>query len=173
MTSNLNLEVGTLALNISTITKQEMIDIFYPVGSVYISMNITSPATIFGGKWTQITDCFLWCTHYSSKATGGDKKIKVENLPSHNHGVDITSSDMSGDNYGRLINATLRDSQSEGRFIVNQTNNSYKGGSDRSLFNVRLELSHTHNVIGATDKTGSGTDYMPPYITIYAWYRTA
>ena len=154
------------------LTKNELIDLFYPVGSIYTSMNSTSPATIFGGTWTQITDRFLYCAN-SSKATGGDKKIKVENLPAHNHEVNITSSDMSGDKYGRLINATLRDSQSEGRFIVNQTNNSYKGGSDRSLFNIRLELSHTHNVMGATGNTGSGTDYMPPYITIYAWYRTA
>ena len=24
-----------------------------------------------------------------------------------------------------------------------------------------------------TNSTGSGTDYMPPYITVFAWYRTA
>ena len=24
-----------------------------------------------------------------------------------------------------------------------------------------------------TENTGDGQDYMPPYITVYAWYRTA
>ena len=26
---------------------------------------------------------------------------------------------------------------------------------------------------GTISETGSGTEYMPPYITVYAWYRTA
>ena len=31
----------------------------YPVGAVYISLNATSPASLFGGTWSQITDRFL------------------------------------------------------------------------------------------------------------------
>ena len=31
----------------------------YPVGSIYMSYSSTSPASIFGGKWTQIKDRFL------------------------------------------------------------------------------------------------------------------
>ena len=167
MTSNLNLEVGTLALNISTITKQEMIDIFYPVGSVYISMNITSPATIFGGKWTQITDCFLWCTHYSSKATGGSKKIKVENLPAHNHSVNIETNGAHSSLYRWKENCgnwvTVERIRSES-YIENN-------GECELIDNILVD--HKHSVSGNTKNTGSGADYMPPYITVYAWYRTA
>ena len=29
------------------------------------------------------------------------------------------------------------------------------------------------NYIFSTDETGGGEDYMPPYMTVYAWYRIA
>ena len=43
----------------------------YPVGAIYASANSTSPASLFGGSWTQITDaahsivqrsfnCYMW-----------------------------------------------------------------------------------------------------------------
>ena len=167
MTSNLNLEVGTLALNISTITKQEMIDIFYPVGSVYISMNITSPATIFGGKWTQINDCFLWCTHYTSKATGGSKKIKMENLPAHSHAINIETSGNHSALYKWTSGAS--DISREGRISTEALlDDSAKVVTDNKYF-----TDHKHTVSGNTKNTGSGADYMPPYMTVYAWYRTA
>ena len=41
------------------LTKSQLIDLFYPVGSIYISMNSDNPSTKFGGTWTQITDRFL------------------------------------------------------------------------------------------------------------------
>ena len=72
------------------LTKSQLIDLFYPVGSIYTSMNSTDPSEKFGGTWTQITDRFLYCAN-SSKVEGGSAKITEENLPSHNHTVNITS----------------------------------------------------------------------------------
>lgn len=42
----------------------------YPVGAIYLSWSSTSPASLFGGTWTQITDRFLYC-HNSSGTNGG------------------------------------------------------------------------------------------------------
>lgn len=36
-----------------------LFDLIYPVGAVYISMNNTSPATLFGGSWTKVEGKFL------------------------------------------------------------------------------------------------------------------
>jgi hypothetical protein len=49
---------------------QQIYDLIYPVGAVYISTSSTSPASLFGGTWTQITSRFLYCTT-TSKTTGG------------------------------------------------------------------------------------------------------
>ena len=33
------------------------------------------------------------------------------------------------------------------------------------------EGNHTHFVSGYTQTTGQSKEYMPPYMTVYAWYR--
>ena len=45
----------------------------YPVNSIYMSVNSTSPATLFGGTWVQLKDRFLLGagSSYSNGATGG------------------------------------------------------------------------------------------------------
>lgn len=32
-------------------TKSQLINLVYPVGSIYMSINSTSPQTLFGGTW--------------------------------------------------------------------------------------------------------------------------
>ena len=42
--------------------EKDMMSLFgkmHPVGSIYLSVSSTSPATLFGGKWEQIKDTFL------------------------------------------------------------------------------------------------------------------
>ena len=49
------------------------LDMIYPIGSVYISVNNVSPATLFGGTWEQIKDKFLLSAGdtYANGSTGG------------------------------------------------------------------------------------------------------
>ncbi|EAX89638.1 hypothetical protein TVAG_346940 [Trichomonas vaginalis G3] len=70
-----------------------ILEMIYPIGSIYTSMNSTNPADVFGfGTWQQITDRFLYCAN-SSKQTGGSKKITGENLPAHSHYVNLNTQD--------------------------------------------------------------------------------
>lgn len=71
--------------------KLAIISAIYPVGSVYYSVNNTSPATLFGigtwqhlpsSKYTRITDS---SSDVSSISTGGSDNITVNNLPAHYH----------------------------------------------------------------------------------------
>ncbi|EKK0949069.1 pilus assembly protein [Enterococcus faecalis] len=68
---------------------KKLIDYIYPIGSIYLSVNSTSPATLFGGSWTQLKDRFLLGagSTYSSGATGGaaTHKLSVAEMPSHAH----------------------------------------------------------------------------------------
>ena len=47
---------------------------YYPVGSIYMSVNNINPATFFGGTWEQIKDRFLLAcgSTYENGATGGE-----------------------------------------------------------------------------------------------------
>lgn len=47
-----------------------LIDIIYPVGSVYISFHSTSPAFSIGGTWSQITGKVLRVSRNTN--TGGE-----------------------------------------------------------------------------------------------------
>lgn len=38
---------------------KNLLDMVYPVGSIYLSVNSTSPTTLFGGSWDRITGKFL------------------------------------------------------------------------------------------------------------------
>lgn len=64
--------------------------IIYPVGSIYISVTSTSPATIFGGTWTAINGdaCLMACTS-SIGSYSGTKKISINQMPSHKHAIGI------------------------------------------------------------------------------------
>ena len=75
-------------------TTSNLIDLLYPVGSIYTSMNRTDPSELFISTYTQITNRFLYCAD-SSGATNGSSTITTSNLPAHTHtftGVETTDS---------------------------------------------------------------------------------
>ena len=84
--NNVYIDAEGIAVN-----RKILADIMYPVGSVYISTVSTSPATLFGGSWTQITDRFLYAVPSSSaaKELGGENShtLTVNEMPAHNHNV--------------------------------------------------------------------------------------
>ncbi|EAX68054.1 hypothetical protein TVAG_525320 [Trichomonas vaginalis G3] len=147
--------------------KTEILQTVYPIGSIYTSMNSTRPEVVLGfGTWTQIVDRFLYCAN-SSKETGGSKTISGENLPAHSHYINLSTSqaglhshrfwDWSGMTKGKGY-----DVKEDVKFAINcYWNNTDVGGI------------HTHRVSGYTQTTGQSKDYMPPYMTVYAWYRNA
>ena len=56
-TANNAQQTANSALNVanSKIGASDLLDLVYPVGSIYLSVNSTSPSTLFGGTWEQIT----------------------------------------------------------------------------------------------------------------------
>ena len=124
------------------LVKQCILDVVYPIGSIYISVNTTSPATLFGGTWTQITDRFLYCTT-TSKTTGGEANhtLTESEMPSHSHIMPSVRSWIGDGNISWIVDS----------------------GGTAAVENR------------ATTNTGGGQPHnnMPPYFTVYAWYRTA
>lgn len=73
-----------------------LMDIVYPVGSIYQSMNATSPASSIGGTWTQLKT-FLYGANTANQ-TGGEAThtLTVNEMPSHAHDVSINIQHVDG-----------------------------------------------------------------------------
>ena len=65
-----------LRSTIANITAGEglTLDVIYPIGSIYMSINNTNPANLFGGIWEQIKDTFLLSAGdtYPAGSAGGE-----------------------------------------------------------------------------------------------------
>ena len=81
-----------------------LLDVVYPVGSVYITGSETSPASTFGGTWSQVKSGLLGCAGSTGLAenlsTGGSSTISVNQMPSHAHSVPLYWADYGGSSVG-------------------------------------------------------------------------
>lgn len=68
-----------------------LLDIVYPVGSIYHSMNATSPADSVGGTWTKIKT-FLYGADTANQ-TGGEAMhtLTIMEMPNHSHAQYVTA----------------------------------------------------------------------------------
>ena len=158
-TINKELYVGNTGKQLKNIkSNQELVDLIYPVGSIYLSINNTNPGTLFGGTWEQIKDRFLLAcgSTYNNGSTGGsathihstgNHTLTVDEMPSHNHPGIFKYTNQSGGWYARLFLGT------DGKQLENEG----KTGGGKP---------HNHG------NTGS-TNHMPPYLAVYMWKRTA
>lgn len=137
---------------------EDIINVVYPVGSIYISVNSTSPASLFGGTWEQIKDRFLLASGdtYSAGSTGGEAqhKLTMDEMPSHRHSSDsyqlgYSDSGLVGQGgYCTWVNKGTKDNNSPNTAESGPVKTSFVGGSQ------------PHN-------------NMPPYLTVYVWKRVA
>lgn len=118
----------------------------YPVGAVYISYVNTSPATLFGGSWTQITGRFLRAA--TDVSTGGSDTVTLtaaqSGLPSHAHNIRIKDTAGTGA-------AAIPDPISC---------KAYKAVANYMANNTAANASSSHT-------------NMPAYQDLYVWRRTA
>ena len=131
-----------------TVGGKTLLNYIYPVGSIYMSVNSTSPANLFGGTWERLKDRFLLASGdtYSNGATGGaaTHTLSVSEIPSHNH------------SYG------VYDASSTNTMAVNHMA-AYCGKVASTAWG-----SNTLYTGG-----GSAHNNMPPYLAVYMWKRTA
>lgn len=131
----------------------------YPVGSIYLSVNDTSPAELFGGTWEQLKDRFLLAAGdtYAAGRTGGEAQhtLTVDEIPAHQHEEKIgDQSEPQGVNVlkRKIKNGTNSGAEIEARWQATGLGDSvmtnYSGGSK------------PHN-------------NMPPYLSVYMWKRIA
>ena len=144
-----------------TIGSKTLLNLIYPVGSIYMSVSSTSPATFLGGTWEQIKDTFLLAagTTYSAGSTGGSAthKLSVSELPAHNHYVIDTG------NTAHVYTSSKAAATSGGAWAARLTAN--YGNVDTSSETYKLTVSSMGD--------GVAHNNMPPYLAVYVWKRTA
>lgn len=127
-----------------TINEKNILESFYPIGSIYISTNETNPQTLFGGTWEQIKDTFLLGAGdtYNAGATGGEAEhtLTIEEMPSHTH---------------KQFNRNW--------YVTPQNTQTNTAG------NADGEMEALTSATGG----GQAHNNMPPYLTVYMWKRIA
>lgn len=67
-----------------------IMDIVYPIGTAYMSTTSTSPATLFGGTWSEVKNALLSTIGYGGATAGqysGNNSMTKEQMPAHDHKV--------------------------------------------------------------------------------------
>ena len=59
-----------------------LMDVIYPIGSIYVTTSASSPSSIVGGTWSKIDNAFLYCNNSNSGYVGSN--LVTLNLD-HNH----------------------------------------------------------------------------------------
>ena len=128
-----------------------VLDLVYPIGSIYMSVNATSPSTLFGGTWERIQDRFLLAAgnSYSAGAIGGEAThtLSIDEMPEHSH-------DFRNNDYNPI--SVLQPGGSSNWYGIQ-----ILSGMSNYTFNLTYTgRSQAHN-------------NMPPYLAVYMWKRTA
>ena len=126
-----------------------LLDLIYPIGSIYISVSSTNPDIIFGGTWEAF-------------ATG---KTLV--------GVDAADTDFNaaGNEGGSKTVTLTKDQMPAHKHALHP-----EGNAEGAVFYVPSSLNGVNQSVNVATSTAGGSqphDNMPPYITVYMWKRTA
>lgn len=127
---------------------KQLLDIFYPVGTIYESTKPDNPATFMGGTWSRFGNGRVLVGVDETDPTfnvplqiGGEKShtLSIQEIPSHTHG--------------------------------------FRGGGENNYVRVEPSSTYGYsgNSDKTTTATGGGQAHnnLQPYVTVYRWQRTA
>lgn len=135
--------------DLKKVIKQVVLDTYYPIGKMYITIGNEDPNKTIGGKWIKISGGYLYAcsgTISNSSTTGVDTlstTLSIDQIPAHSHAQRCR---------GRQGDIAARGTDIGGEFL---------GTSDVAL--------------GSTFDTGGGKGHKHAisYRGVWVWKRTA
>lgn len=124
-----------------------LLNALYPVGSIYISVDDTSPANLFGGTWEQLDGGYtLWT---ATSDAGETINAGLPNIKGELSGV------LTYNSYG------------DGAFTntVKENDTYNPSGATNNWTTVKFNASTYNNIYGNSDTV------QPPAYKVYAWKR--
>lgn len=149
--------------------QDDLFNLIYPVGSIYLSVNSTNPSILFGGTWEQIQDKFLLSagSTYAAGSTGGAASVT-------SGGTALTEAQLPVIDSGTIA----WHGQEHGTHIYN-VNGKWYGSKINNQYQTTGATSGAYSYANLGFRFGSGQAHshtvstMPPYLSVYVWKRTA
>lgn len=150
-----------------TVNDNNFLDLVYPVGSIYMSVNSTNPGTLFGGSWSRIQDTFLLAagSSYAAGSTGGEAThtLTVDEMPAHIHNASTNRAGSHSHSFdGRSSNGKYGPSAE-----------SFASSDDARTLYTSSAGAHEHIVTINSSGGGDAHNNMPPYLAVFVWERVS
>lgn len=174
----------------------EFVDLIYPVGSIYMSVNKADPATLFGGTWEQWgmgrtligvganeentytghgSAAAGYVNHSEAEIKGGEYThlLSTSEMPAHYHTADGNLT--AATNGAHTHNATCEIVEDRCASGNDYARIATSGTATAGIVSVASGGAHTHDITGNTSSAGGGDSHnnLQPYITCYMWKRVA
>ena len=187
LTPNTQDRTLTIASNNAQPDYGALLDLFYPVGSIYMSVNDVNPSSLFGGTWERIqVGRFLVSAGGGSNSTpttdgasdaandgntgwypqgekGGSRQVTLtaaqSGVPSHTHGVTRSIQHVNLNKYS-------------GASYNNQFRCTSASSGGRLFYHIQYSETVTSGGNTAANAS-SAHENRPPYLAVYMWKRTA
>ena len=158
-----------------------LLDLIYPIGSVYTSINNVSPQTFLGGYWEPIKGRFLLAAaededigtepdesvcYRTAGTTGGSERVTLTANQSGQRALTISGG-------GHAHSVKYRNDLKTAASGDSRRFGPYADSSSGSQYTAVTSSSNTHShTVAAQDATESHGN-MPPYLAVYMWVRVA
>lgn len=146
------------SISISSAIQKILGNLFFPVGSVYITYTNQNPGNFLGGTWTQFGQGRTLIGQgtgndgstsmsFTANSTGGEytHKLTVDEMPSHRHKLTMRNNSSAGAYYARPP-------------LSANSGSNYDADREDTIASKGGDVSHNN---------------IQPYITVYFWRRTA
>ena len=146
-----------------------------------MSVNSTSPATLFGGTWERMTGGFLYgCVNTPGNGNGtgtstNSHTLTTNQIPSHIHGGNVYFS-ANPSWREQIKNYPCAVFGSNG--TITSSTGVMAGGENRYTWDVSSSKPYTYAFTMPSANTsatggGQGHSHNIPYMAVYMWKRTA
>ncbi len=133
-------------------TQAELLDLIYPIGSIYISVSDVSPGSFLGGSWTALSDGYTFWTASSSLGTA----ISA-GLPNITGTIQRVMFGYTNSATGAFKSTSL-----------SKIGEAWKTGSGADCIVITFKASDSNSIY-----SDSVTTVQPPAIRVKAWKRVS
>lgn len=157
---------------------KSILDLIYPVNSIYLSMSGIEPSTLFGGTWKRISEGRM-LLGVGGSGEGGDNDIEGNTTnwcgELNNDYYSFGVGERGGQYFNTLTEAQMPSHYHRGlRYSGNDKKiQMNSGGSQYNLSWGGSGSDGDDEIYTESKGSGEAHNNMPPYLAVYIWQRTA